>query len=255
MEALGQTRTRLAARHAFLAPDGHVRAPAPGWEGGEAVTLISPQMGTGVSARFTMTMAWLEPGGSAAPSLSGVERFAYVLAGAVTVETERGSERLGPRGYAYLPPGDTHELVADEASRLVLFERRYVSLAGARLPKPVIGDAGALEGEPFLGDEGVRVRRLLPDEPGFDLAVNTMTFRPGATLPFVETHANEHGMLMLTGGGIYRLEDDWYPIRAGDALWMGPFCPQWFGALGEEEASYLLYKDQGRDWLAFERDG
>lgn len=255
MEAFGTTRSRVAARHAFLAPDGHVRAPQPGWQGAETSTLISPQVGTKASARFTMTLAWLEPGGQAGPPLAGVERFVYALGGAVTLQTERGAEALGPHHYAYLPPGATHELVADEAARLVLFERRYVTLPGTPLPEPMVGDARALEGEPFLGDEGVRVRRLLPSGAAYDLAVNTMTFRPGASLPFVETHANEHGLLMLSGGGIYRLEDDWYPIRAGDALWMGPYCPQWFGALGAEDGSYLLYKDQNRDWLAFDREG
>ena len=43
----------------------------------------------------------------------------------------------------------------------------------------------------------------------------------------------EHGLLMLEGGGIYRLGDHWYPVTAGDFIWMAPFCPQWFGALGK----------------------
>ena len=49
------------------------------------------------------------------------------------------------------------------------------------------------------------MRALLPDDPAFDFAVNTMTFQPGATLPMVEIHVMEHGLLMLAGGGIYRL--------------------------------------------------
>jgi (S)-ureidoglycine aminohydrolase len=27
---------------------------------------------------------------------------------------------------------------------------------------------------------------------------------------------------------------------------MGPYCPQWFGALGKQPAKYLLYKDWRR---------
>ncbi len=34
-----------------------------------------------------------------------------------------------------------------------------------------------------------------------------MTYQPGATLPMVEIHVMEHGLLMLAGGGIYRLGD------------------------------------------------
>ena len=49
------------------------------------------------------------------------------------------------------------------------------------------------------------MRLLIPEGPRFDFAVNTMTFQPGATLPMVEMHVMEHGLLMLAGGGIYRL--------------------------------------------------
>jgi len=62
----------------------------------------------------------------------------------------------------------------------------------------------------------------------------------------VEIHVMEHGLLMLEGGGIYRLADCWYPVTAGDFIWMGPYCPQWFGALGKVPAKYLIYKDWNR---------
>jgi (S)-ureidoglycine aminohydrolase len=45
---------------------------------------------------------------------------------------------------------------------------------------------------------------------------------------------------------VYRLEDDWYPVRGGDVIWMGPYCPQWFVAMGKEPARYLYYKDVNR---------
>jgi (S)-ureidoglycine aminohydrolase len=83
----------------------------------------------------------------------------------------------------------------------------------------------------------------------FDMAVNTMEYLPGATLPFVETHVMEHGLLMLAGGGIYRLGDSWYLVEAGDTIWMRAYCPQWFGALGKIPAKYLIYKDMNRDPL------
>ena len=76
--------------------------------------------------------------------------------------------------------------------------------------------------------------------------VNTMTFQPGASLHMVEMHVMEHGLLILEGGGIYRLGDKWYPVTAGDFIWMAPYCPQWFGALGEKPAKYLIYKDWNR---------
>jgi (S)-ureidoglycine aminohydrolase len=95
-------------------------------------------------------------------------------------------------------------------------------------------------------DEAVKVRTLIPADLSFDFAVNTMTFQPGATLPRVEIHEMEHGLLMLEGEGIYRLGDCWYPVKAGDFIWMSPYCPQWFGALGKKPAKYLIYKNWNR---------
>lgn len=119
-------------------------------------------------------------------------------------------------------------------------------------PEVVVGNAAEVPGEPFLGDEGVRVRKLLPEARAFDLMVSTMTFAPGSSLPYAETHVMEHGLLMLAGGGVYRLAESWYPVAAGDAIYMAPYCPQWFGALGKVPSTYLLYKDAPREPFALE---
>jgi (S)-ureidoglycine aminohydrolase len=99
-------------------------------------------------------------------------------------------------------------------------------------------------------DPALQVKHLLPDTLAFDFAVNTMTYQPGAALSMVEMHVMEHGLVMLEGGGIYRLGDAWYPVTAGDFIWMGPWCPQWFGAIGKVPAKYLIYKDWNRHPLA-----
>jgi (S)-ureidoglycine aminohydrolase len=98
-----------------------------------------------------------------------------------------------------------------------------------------------------MGDPDLGVRALVPPDACFDFAVNTMTYQPGSALPVVEIHVMEHGLLMLEGGGIYRLNDCWYPVAAGDFIWMAPYCPQWFGALGKRPAKYLIYKDWNRN--------
>ena len=134
-----------------------------------------------------------------------------------------------------------------------MLERRFIPSENEEPLPIVVGNESEVAGEPFLGDANVTVKKFLPDDPRFDLAVNTMSFKPGAVLPFAETHFMEHGLLMLSGGGVYRLNDDWYPVTAGDVLWLGPYCPQWFGALGTEVSSYLLYKETNRDVFAFEK--
>ena len=88
--------------------------------------------------------------------------------------------------------------------------------------------------------------KLPPDTLAFDMAVNIFVYQPGTVLPFIETHVMEHGLLMLTRMGIYRLDADWYPVQADDVIWMAPYCPQWFGALGKTPAKYLIYKDWNR---------
>ena len=37
-----------------------------------------------------------------------------------------------------------------------------------------------------------------------------------------------------------------HPVQSGDAIWMAPYVPQWFAALGtgpSDYARYILYKD------------
>ncbi len=66
---------------------------------------------------------------------------------------------------------------------------------------------------------------------------------PPASSSAQEVHYNQHGLLMLEGQGIYRLANNWYPVQAGDAIWMAPFVPQWYAALGSKSTRYIIYKD------------
>ena len=115
-----------------------------------------------------------------------------------------------------------------------------------RAPGFFTGNESDVTETPFLGDAHARLKLLIPDTPAADMAVNIFTYDPGATLPFVETHVMEHGMLFLAGSGVYRLDDDWHPVTAGDAIWIAPYCPQWFIAAGPEAARYIYYKNVNR---------
>jgi (S)-ureidoglycine aminohydrolase len=242
----GHTRTRFRPRHALLTPDGHVPSIVPGIDGARVIAHITPAMGAG----FTQSTITLEPRGHVRLNPGANEHLFYVLEGVVEATVAGGRDTLGAGGYLYLPPHTVAELkTASGTPRLVAFEKKYAPLAGAAAPDPLIGQAAKIEGQPFLGNPRALLQVLLPETPAFDLAVNIFTYQPGATLPFVETHVMEHGLLMLSGAGIYRLEDDWYPVQAGDVIWMAPFCPQWFVAIGDEPASYLYYKDVHRPLL------
>lgn len=245
MSLTGTTRTRVAPDHALLTPDTFVRTTLPGWSQTACTVHISPELG----ARFKQYSAEMQAGGTGEMALLGVERFAYVHEGELELIAGGLSHPLRPDSYAYVPPDMPHRFSARTAARLTVFDKPYHHLIGADLPNLIVGHEPEVASTALGGDEALQVRVLLPDHPSFDLAVNTMTYDPGAHLPFVETHVMEHGLLMLWGGGIYRLSDSWYPVQAGDVIWMASYCPQWFGALGKSPAKYLLYKDVNRHSL------
>lgn len=246
MEPPGTTRTRLAPRHALIAPDGHMDDAVPGWRGARTTILISPRLAAGPAPGFTQLLATLEPGGGADLPADAHERFVFAAEGELRVTTSAGERALAAEGYVLLPPGSAATLASPAGARLLVTERPYLPHGDAPPPDVRVGRVDDVPGVPFLGLDGVRAQALLPDHPAFDLAMTRMTYRPGAALPLVETHEAEHGLVLLSGSGILRLGDDWYPVRAGDAVWMGPYCPQWFAAIGDEDAVYLMYKDGRR---------
>jgi len=204
--------------------------------GAAAIVHIAPAAG----ARFTQSTIEFEAGGALAPCR--LQRFLYILDGEITA----GDQRLNAGGFAYLPPGDSSEIGAITAARVALIEKPYQPLEGVGQPERFTGSEREVPAQLLGGDPALEVRTLLPDAPPFDFAVNIMVYEPGASLPMVEIHVMEHGLLMLEGAGIYRLSDSWYPVAAGDFIWMAPYCPQWFGALGKTPAKYLIYKDWNR---------
>ena len=75
-----------------------------------------------------------------------------------------------------------------DGSRVVILEKRYQA---ARLPlgfdrgesilgkgRPFFGQESSVVSELLGGDEGLEVRRLMPDGVDWDFAVNTMTYAP-----------------------------------------------------------------------------
>jgi (S)-ureidoglycine aminohydrolase len=205
-------------------------------------------VGPGLGAKFTQYTAEFEAGGEL--GATPAQRFVFVIEGSVKLETQGKSSELGVRGYAYLPEGLHHRVKATQVSRVAVIEKIYESLPAIDRPLPIISNEDEISSHPLDDDPSLQVKCLLPDEMSFDFAVNTMVYQPGASLSMVEMHVMEHGLIMLEGGGIYRLGDSWYPVTAGDFIWMGPWCPQWFGALGKVPAKYLIYKNWNRHPLA-----
>ena len=240
MHSLGRTRSSQQPNHILLTPDTFVRTPLPGMKACTAVVHAGPALG----AKFAQYTAEFEAGGELGAT-SG-QRFVFVLEGSLRLDADGKQSQLSAGGYAYLPPGFKHRVTAGEPSRAAVIEKPYVALSSVVTPSLFLSRESAVVSHPLGDDPDLQVKCLLPDDLSFDFAVNTMTYQPGAALNMVEMHIMEHGLLMLEGGGIYRLGDAWYPVTAGDFIWMGPWCPQWFGALGKTPAKYLIYKDWNR---------
>jgi (S)-ureidoglycine aminohydrolase len=237
---LGGTRSSLKSDHLLQTPDTFVRTPLPGSQAIEFIVHASPRLG----ARFTWMTAEFAQGGELGPTEA--ERFLYMLEGTVVLSTAGRTHSLGPASFAYMPGEMPHTISAAQPARAVLIEKPYQRQPGASRPEMIVSEEAAIGTVPLMGDEGLQVRSLMPDNSSYDFAVNTMSYAPGASLAQVEIHVMEHGLLMLEGGGIYRLGDSWYQVAAGDFIWMAPYCPQWFGALGKKPAKYLIYKDWRR---------
>jgi (S)-ureidoglycine aminohydrolase len=240
MHKLGHTRSTNQRDHLLHTPDAFVRTTLPGMERAVAVVHISPAAGAG----FTQYTAELQPGGTLGPTSS--QRFIYALEGAADLATDTTFHSLVPGSVAYLPQGTAHTLTAQQTTRLAVIEKPYEPLPNAPAPEVFVGHEDKTLAVPLNDDPDLEVRSLLPASASHDFAVNTMTYRPGAALNQVEVHIMEHGLLMLEGGGIYRLSNQWYPVTTGDFIWMAPYCPQWFGAIGKRPAKYLIYKDSNR---------
>jgi (S)-ureidoglycine aminohydrolase len=240
MHSLGQTRSSYQRTHLLQTPDTFVRTILPGSQNVAAIVHCAPQIG----AAFTQYTAEFEPSGRLGPTAA--QRFLYLLDGSLDIHSEGATRRLVKGGFAYLPEGADHTVISSEHSRAAVIEKKYISQAAVEKGKSILGHDADVISQPLMGDEALQVQVLVPDHPSYDFAVNVMTYQPGASLPMVEIHVMEHGLLMLEGGGIYRLGDSWYPVTAGDFIWMAPYCPQWFGAIGRTPAKYLIYKDTNR---------
>ncbi|HTY88928.1 MAG TPA: (S)-ureidoglycine aminohydrolase [Candidatus Acidoferrum sp.] len=246
-DLFGFTRTVVKPRYALLTPDGFVPSQLPGWDNVTAIVNISPALG----ANFSQVQITFGKNGRGAGNTGTLEFFIYVLAGKCRATAGREKRNLTAGHFVLIPPETDFGFDgAAPETRLLVFQKEFAPLARAKEPETIIGHEKEIPGRPFLGNPDARLQVLLPDRPEFDLAVNIFTYQPGATLPFVETHIMEHGLVMLKGQGVYRLDADWHPVKAGDVIWMAPYCPQWFVAMGKTPASYIYYKDVNREPLS-----
>lgn len=226
-----------------------VTSNLPGWTKTRAWVLARPV--AGFSTTFAQYSVEVAPGGgSEHPEAEpGVESVVFVLAGRLDLVLEGEAHVLEPGGYAYVPAGAAWT-VANTGAVATSFQwvrKEYEPLEGYATTAFVTRDQD-VEPREMPGTDGAwaTTRFVDPDDLAHDMHVNIVTFEPGGTIPFAETHVMEHGLYVLEGKAVYRLNDDWVEVQAGDFLWLRAFCPQACYAGGPGRFRYLLYKDVNR---------
>jgi len=239
------SNTVVERDHAVITGDGFVNSVVPGWTNCEVNVIINEAMG----AKFCQLLITLNNQSELKGKTALSQIFFYVLEGSCDLKIDGSTSTLKKRSFAYVPVDKDYVFDnAQEGTQILTFHKEYEPLSGYKTPEVIINNAENIEQTIYCGDSDLLMQNLLPDQTdlSFDMAVNIFTYNPGANLPFVETHIMEHGLMYLEGQGVYRLADKWYPIKKGESIWMAPYCPQWFGALGKEPAVYIYYKNINR---------
>jgi (S)-ureidoglycine aminohydrolase len=207
---------------------------------------------SGFAETFSQYIMEVEPGGgSTKPEPdAGAEGVLFVMEGEVTIKLGRKSQRLQPGGYAYLPPssGWTLKNTGKSPARFHWIRKLYERVDGLDVPEPLFLNEQDIVPLAMPGSAGrwATTRFVDPEDLRHDMHVNIVTFEPGGLIPFAETHVMEHGLYVLEGKGVYRLNQDWVEVEAGDYMWLRAFCPQACYAGGPSRFRYLLYKDVNR---------
>jgi (S)-ureidoglycine aminohydrolase len=222
----------------------------PFWDNTRLWVLSRPL--SGFAETFSQYIMEVGPGGGsdrpeADPEAQGV---LFVVAGTLTLTIAGRNHEMAPGGYAYIPPASPWS-VKNTGSQPVRFHwvrKRYEKVEGLDTPEAFVTSDAEVEPVPMPGTDGkwATTRFVDPADLRHDMHVNIVTFEPGASIPFAETHVMEHGLYVLEGKAVYRLNQDWVEVEAGDYMWLRAFCPQACYAGGPEKFRYLLYKDVNR---------
>lgn len=222
----------------------------PFWTGMRMWVLARPL--SGFAETFSHYMVELvQDGGSQRPETEETaQSVLFVVEGALSLVIEGAEHHLRPGSYAYLPAGCEWQIRNPSPERAVFhwIRKAYHGVDGLEAPDAFVTHESAQTPIAMPDTEGAwsTTRFVDPQDLRHDMHVNIVTLQPGAVIPFTETHVMEHGLYILQGKAVYRLNQDWVEVEAGDYLWLRAFCPQACYAGGPNPFRYLLYKDVNR---------
>ncbi|MEM9475664.1 MAG: bifunctional allantoicase/(S)-ureidoglycine aminohydrolase [Pseudomonadota bacterium] len=222
----------------------------PHWHGTRGWVLARPL--SGFAETFSQIILEIAPGGGsdrpeADPKAQAV---LFVTSGTMTLRIGAVDHALRPGSYAYLPASADWALKnrGDEDATVHWIRKAYQTVDGIAPPEAFVTHEDEVARNPMPDTDGAWAtqRFVDPSDLSHDFHVNIVTLMPGAVIPFLETHVMEHGLYVLEGKGVYRLNEDWVEVEAGDFMWLRAFCPQACYAGGPGPFRYLLYKDVNR---------
>ncbi len=222
----------------------------PHWHGTRGWVLARPM--TGFAETFSQTIMEVAPGGGSETPEPNTQAQAvlFVVEGTLTIGIAGETHDMNEGGYAYLPPGLPYTVsnTSSAPTRFHWIRKSYEDVEGIDRPNAFFTTDDSVAPHPMPGTDGrwATTRFVEPDDMRHDMHVNIVTFEPGGTIPFAETHVMEHGLYVLEGKAVYRLNTDWVEVEAGDFMWLRAFCPQACYAGGPGKFRYLLYKDVNR---------
>ncbi|RDL46623.1 (S)-ureidoglycine aminohydrolase [Ensifer sp. M14] len=207
---------------------------------------------SGFAETFSQYIMEIAPGGgSDRPELDeGAEGALFVVEGELTVTLDGKEHRMQPGGFAFIPPASkwaAHNR-SEAPVRFHWVRKAYEYVDGLPAPEAFFTNEADITPSAMPGTEGkwATTRFVDPTDLRHDMHMTIVTFEPGAIIPFAETHVMEHGLYVLEGKAVYRLNQDWVEVEAGDYMWLRAFCPQACYAGGPGKFRYLLYKDVNR---------
>ena len=223
----------------------------PHWDGTRLWVLARPL--SGFAETFSQYVVEVAPGGGSdrPEDDPAAEAVLFVVGGSLTLTLDGAAHDLTPGSYASWRREPTGRCATTAATR-----RPSTGSASATRSST---DVAVADGVRDQGDRtSSRGRCPTPTAPGrpsgsstpttcgHDMHVNIVSFAPGGSITFPETHVMEHGLYVLEGKAVYLLNTDWVEVQAGDFMWLRAFCPQACYAGGPGRFRYLLYKDVNR---------
>ncbi len=222
----------------------------PFWDATRLWVIARPL--SGFAETFSQYIVEVQPGGgSDRPETdTGVEAVLFVVEGGVTVTIGGTAYEMTEGGYAYIPPNQEWSLrnTRGVEARFHWVRKAYQWVEGLDAPDALVLNENDIAPTVMPDTDGkwATTRFVAPEDLRHDMHVTIVTFLPGGVIPFAETHVMEHGLYVLEGKAVYRLNQDWVEVEAGDYMWLRAFCPQACYAGGPGPFRYLLYKDVNR---------